>query len=98
MLRFLTENGRNRSNSRQLSEILFFVKLKASKGKKNDILGNQNPFLKSLPFFVLVCRKLIIIHRCFKGCHAIPTPLPHYVKYILFNSGLPDNFHFIDEK
>jgi len=25
MLRFLTENGRNRSNSRQLSEILFFV-------------------------------------------------------------------------
>jgi hypothetical protein len=40
MLRFLTENGRNRSNSRQLSEILFFVKLKAAKGKKNDILGN----------------------------------------------------------
>jgi hypothetical protein len=26
---------------------------------------------------VLVCRKLIIIHRCFKGCHAISTPLPH---------------------
>jgi hypothetical protein len=24
----VTENGRNRSNSRQLSEILFFVKLK----------------------------------------------------------------------
>jgi hypothetical protein len=33
-----------------------------------------------------------------KGCHAIPMPLPHSVKYILFNSGLPDNFHFIDEK
>jgi hypothetical protein len=33
-----------------------------------------------------------------KGCHAITTPLPHSVKYILFNSGLPDNFHFIDEK
>jgi hypothetical protein len=40
MLRFLTENGRNRSNSRQLSEILFFVKLKHQKGNKNDILEN----------------------------------------------------------
>ena len=30
MLRFLTENGRNRSNSRQLSEILFFCEAKAS--------------------------------------------------------------------
>jgi hypothetical protein len=34
MLRFLTENGRNRSNSRQLSEILFFVKLKQQKERK----------------------------------------------------------------
>jgi hypothetical protein len=41
MLRFLTENGRNRSNYRQLSEILFFVKeAKASKGKKSYILEN----------------------------------------------------------
>jgi hypothetical protein len=40
MLRFLTENGRNRSNSRQLSEILFFCEAKASKGKKNDIFEN----------------------------------------------------------
>jgi hypothetical protein len=29
MLRFLTENGRSRSNSRQLSEILFFGEAKA---------------------------------------------------------------------
>jgi hypothetical protein len=42
MLHFLTENGCNRSNSRQLSEILFFCEAKASKGKKNDILENQN--------------------------------------------------------
>jgi hypothetical protein len=40
MLGFLTENARNRSNSRQLSEILFFCEAKASKGKKNDILEN----------------------------------------------------------
>jgi hypothetical protein len=38
------------------------------------------------------------VKQRFKGCHAIPTPLPHSVKYILFNSGLSDNFHFIDEK
>jgi hypothetical protein len=40
MLRFLTENGCNRSNSHQLSEILFFCEAKASNGKKNDILEN----------------------------------------------------------
>jgi hypothetical protein len=34
MLRFLTENGRSRSNSRQLSEILFLVKLKYYKERK----------------------------------------------------------------
>jgi hypothetical protein len=34
MLRFSTENGRNRSNSRQLLEILFFVKLKHQKERK----------------------------------------------------------------
>jgi len=34
MLRFLTENGRSRSNSRQLSEILFLVKIKYYKERK----------------------------------------------------------------
>jgi hypothetical protein len=34
MLRFLTENGGSRSNSRQLSEILFLVKLKHYKERK----------------------------------------------------------------
>jgi hypothetical protein len=34
MLCFLTENGRNSSNSRQLSEILLFVKLKHQKERK----------------------------------------------------------------
>jgi hypothetical protein len=34
VLRFLAENGRNRSNFRQLSEILFFVKLKHQKERK----------------------------------------------------------------
>jgi hypothetical protein len=37
MLRFLTENGRSRSNSRQLSEILFFVKIKHQKERKTTI-------------------------------------------------------------
>ena len=34
MLRFLTENGGGSSNSRQLSEILFLVKLKHYKERK----------------------------------------------------------------
>ena len=34
MLRFLTENGRNRSNSRQLLEILLLVKLKHYEERK----------------------------------------------------------------
>ena len=34
MLRFLTEDGRSRRNSRQLSEILFLVKLKHYKERK----------------------------------------------------------------
>jgi hypothetical protein len=40
---FLIENGRNRSNSRHISEMLSFVKLQmyiALYGKKNDILEN----------------------------------------------------------
>jgi hypothetical protein len=37
---------------------IVFCEDKASKEKKNDILENKNPFLKSLPVFVLVCRKL----------------------------------------
>ena len=49
-----------------------FCEAKASKGKKNNILENSNPFLKSLPVFVLVCRKLIIIHRCVKA--VMPSP------------------------
>jgi hypothetical protein len=31
---------------------IVFCEAKASKGKKNDILENENPFLKSLPVFV----------------------------------------------
>ena len=37
---------------------IVFCEAKASKGKKNDMLENWNPFLKSLRVFVLVCRKL----------------------------------------
>ena len=37
---------------------IVFCEAKASKGMKNDILENENPFLKSLSVFVLVCRKL----------------------------------------
>jgi hypothetical protein len=38
MLRFLSENRRNRSNSRQLSEILFFVKIKHQKKRKTTYM------------------------------------------------------------
>jgi hypothetical protein len=64
---------------------------------KNKLFGHVR-VKKFIGFCVSLWKTLIIIHRCFKGCHAIPTPLPHSVKYIFFNSGLPDNFHFIDEK
>jgi hypothetical protein len=37
---------------------IVFCEAKPSKRKKNDILENWNPFLKRLPVFVLVCRKL----------------------------------------
>ena len=53
---------------------IVFCEAKASKGKKNDILENWNPFLKSLLVFVLVCRKLIIIHRCFNLKAVMPSP------------------------
>jgi uncharacterized membrane protein len=50
MLRFLTENGRNRSNSRQLSEILFFVKLKHQKERKTTFFMEIPLVGKSLWF------------------------------------------------
>jgi hypothetical protein len=50
MLRFLTENGRIRSNSRQLSEILFFVKLKHQRKEKRHF-RKLKPFLKKFTGF-----------------------------------------------
>jgi hypothetical protein len=52
MLRFFSRKWPQQKQFSPSFRNIVFGEAKASKRKKNDILENQNPFLKSLPFFL----------------------------------------------